>query len=99
MQIAVPTGGTQALGRMAEVTDGPADRSSVAKLDGQTVVAFDITRSRGASEVEVMARTDEALAQLSADMGNITINKAYDRATPVADDYQASLRMLSEGGI
>ncbi|WP_201576851.1 efflux RND transporter permease subunit [Psychrobacter sp. H8-1] len=99
LQIAVPTGGTQALGRMAEVTDGPADRSSVAKLDGQTVVAFDITRSRGASEVEVMARTDEALAQLSADMGNITINKAYDRATPVADDYQASLRMLIEGGI
>ncbi len=99
LQIAVPTGGTQALGRMAEVTDGPADISSVAKLDGQTVVAFDITRSRGASEVEVMARTDEALAQLSADMGNITINKAYDRATPVADDYQASLRMLIEGGI
>lgn len=99
LQIAVPTGGTQALGRMAEVTDGPADRSSVAKLDGQTVVAFDITRSRGASEVEVMVRTDEALAQLSADMGNITINKAYDRATPVADDYQASLRMLIEGGI
>lgn len=99
LQIAVPTGGTQALGRMAEVTDGPADRSSVAKLDGQTVVAFDITRSRGASEVEVMGRTDEALAQLSADMGNITINKAYDRATPVADDYQASLRMLIEGGI
>lgn len=99
LQIAVPTGGTQALGRMAEVTDGPADRSSVAKLDGQTVVAFDITRSRGASEVEVMARTDEALAQLSADMGSITINKAYDRATPVADDYQASLRMLIEGGI
>ncbi|WP_201597497.1 efflux RND transporter permease subunit [Psychrobacter fulvigenes] len=99
LQIAVPTGGTQALGRMAEVTDGPADISSVAKLDGQTVVAFDITRSRGASEVEVMVRTDEALAQLSADMGNITINKAYDRATPVADDYQASLRMLIEGGI
>ena len=99
LQIAVPTGGTQALGRMAEVTDGAADRSSVAKLDGQTVVAFDITRSRGASEVEVMARIDEALAQLSADMGNVTINKAYDRATPIKEDYQASLRMLIEGGI
>ncbi len=99
LQIAVPTGGTQALGRMATVTDGAADPNSIAKLDGKTVVAFDITRSRGASEVEVMALTDAALAQLSADMGNITINKAYDRATPIAEDYQASIRMLIEGGI
>jgi multidrug efflux pump subunit AcrB len=99
LQIAVPTGGTQALGRMAQVTDGAADPSSIAKLDGQAVVAFNITRSRGASEVEVMERTDEALAQLSADMSNITINKAYDRATPIAEDYKASLRMLIEGGI
>lgn len=99
LQIAVPTGGTQALGRMAQVIDGAADPSSIAKLDGQAVVAFNITRSRGASEVEVMARTDEALAQLSADMSNITINKAYDRATPIAEDYKASLQMLIEGGI
>ncbi|WP_201587187.1 efflux RND transporter permease subunit [Psychrobacter jeotgali] len=99
LQIAVPTGGTQALGRMAQVTDGAADPTSMAKLDGKPVVAFNITRSRGASEVEVMERTDAALAQLSADMGNITIEKAYDRATPIAEDYKASLRMLIEGGI
>ncbi|AMN50693.1 efflux RND transporter permease subunit [Psychrobacter sp. P2G3] len=99
LQIAVPTGGTQALGRMAEVTDGAADPSSVAKLDGETVVAFNITRSRGASEVEVTKRVDEALAQLSAEMSNIEVEKVYDRATPVEEDYKSSLRMLIEGGI
>ena len=99
LQIAVPTGGTQALGRMAEVTDGAADPSSIAKLDGQTVVAFNVIRSRGASEVEVTERVDAALAELSADMSNITVEKVYDRATPVAEDYDASLRMLIEGGI
>ena len=99
LQIAVPTGGTQALGRMAQITDGAADPSSIAKLDGQTVVAFNITRSRGASEVEVMALVDAELAKLSADVGNISIEKVYDRATPVAEDYQASLRMLIEGGL
>ncbi|AAZ19930.1 RND superfamily multidrug efflux pump [Psychrobacter arcticus 273-4] len=99
LQIAVPTGGTQALGRMAEVTDGAANPSSVAKLDGETVVAFNITRSRGASEVEVTKRVDEALAQLSAEMSNIEVEKVYDRATPVAEDYESSLRMLIEGGI
>ena len=99
LQIAVPTGGTQALGRMAKITDGAADPSSIAKLDGQTVVAFNITRSRGASEVEVMELVDAELAKLSADVGNISIEKVYDRATPVAEDYQASLRMLIEGGL
>ncbi|MGM8899611.1 MULTISPECIES: efflux RND transporter permease subunit [unclassified Psychrobacter] len=99
LQIAVPTGGTQALGRMAEVMDGAADPSSVAKLDGETVVAFNITRSRGASEVEVTKRVDAALAQLSAEMTNIEVEKVYDRATPVEEDYKSSLRMLIEGGI
>lgn len=99
LQIAVPTGGTQALGRMAQITDGAADPSSIAKLDGQTVVAFNITRSRGASEVEVMELVDAELAKLTADTGNISIEKVYDRATPIAEDYQASLRMLIEGGL
>lgn len=99
LQVAVRTGGTQALGRMAQITDGAADPSSIAKLDGQTVVAFNITRSRGASEVEVMELVDAELAKLSADVGNIDIEKVYDRATPIAEDYQASLRMLIEGGL
>jgi len=99
LQVAVPTGGTQALGRMAEITDGAADPSSIAKLDGQTVVAFNITRSRGASEVDVMELVDEELAKLTTDVGNISIEKVYDRATPIAEDYEASLRMLIEGGL
>ncbi|MEZ7503021.1 efflux RND transporter permease subunit [Psychrobacter sp. Arc29] len=99
LQVAVPNGGTQALGRMAKITDGAADPSSIAKLDGKTVVAFNITRSRGASEVDVMALVDDELAKLTADTGNISIEKVYDRATPIAEDYEASLRMLIEGGI
>ena len=99
LQIAVPTGGTQALGRMAQVTDGAADPSSIATLDGQTVVAFNVVRSRGAGEVEVVERVDAELAKLTAQMNTIRIEKVYDRATPVAEDYDASLKMLIEGGI
>ncbi|BFM04583.1 hypothetical protein Psyaliredsea_32300 [Psychrobacter alimentarius] len=84
---------------MAQITDGAADPSSIAKLDDKTVVAFNITRSRGASEVDVMALVDAELAKLTADEGNITIEKVYDRATPISEDYEASLRMLIEGGL
>lgn len=99
LQVALPTGGTQSLGRLATVTDGADDPNSVAKLDGETVVAFNVTRSRGESEVEVVERVDAELAKLSEQMPNMKIEKVFDRAEPVEEDYQASLRMLIEGGI
>ncbi|MDO5769929.1 MAG: efflux RND transporter permease subunit [Psychrobacter sp.] len=99
IQIAVPTGGTQSLGSMTTITDGAADPGSIAQLNGETVVAFNVSRSRGASEVEVVKKVDDALAQLQKEMPNYQITKVYDRATPIDEDYQASLRMLIEGGI
>lgn len=99
LQIAVPTGGTQSLGSIATITDGAADPSSIAKLDGDTVVAFNVSRSRGASEVEVVKKVDAELAKMQKELPNYTITKVYDRATPIEQDYQASLRMLIEGGL
>ena len=99
LQIALPTGGTQRLGDLATITDGTADPSSITKLDGQTVVAFNVTRSRGASEVEIVKLVDAELAELQKEMPNYTISKVFDRATPVEEDYKASLRMLIEGGL
>lgn len=99
LQIALPTGGTQALGNLASIQDEAADANSIAMLDEQTVVAFNVLRSRGASEVDVAERVDAALAKLSDDMPGIHIDKVYDRATPIAEDYKASLQMLIEGGI
>ena len=99
VQVALPSGGSQTLGSMATITDGTADPSSIAKLDGETVVAFNVTRSRGASEVEVVEAVEAQIAQLATEMPNYHIEKVFDRATPIDEDYQASLRMLIEGGI
>ena len=99
VQVALPSGGSQTLGSMATITDGTADPSSIAKLDGETVVAFNVTRSRGASEVEVVEAVEAQIAQLATEMPNYHIEKVFDRATPIDADYQASLRMLIEGGI
>lgn len=99
LKIALPTGGTQRLGEIATITDGTADPNSIAQLDGETVVAFNVTRSRGASEVEIVELVDEELTKLQQDMPNYTITKVFDRASPVEEDYKASLRMLIEGGL
>ena len=92
-------GGAQRLGDFATVRDGAAEADSHALFDGETVVAFEIVRSRGASEVGVMEAVEAELARIQADFPQFKITKVYDRATPVAEDYHSSLDMLIEGGI
>lgn len=99
VQVTLPTGDAQSLASMATITDGAGEPASIAKLDDKTVVAFNISRSRGASEVDVATRVDAVLAQLQKDMPHIHVDKVFDTATPVAEDYQASMQMLLEGGI
>lgn len=99
VQIALPTGGAQTLSSMATITDGASEPESIAKLNDKTVVAFNVSRSRGASEVDIAQRVESALAQLQKDMPHIQVNKIFDTASPVAEDYQASMQMLLEGGI
>ncbi|MDO4776568.1 MAG: efflux RND transporter permease subunit [Cardiobacteriaceae bacterium] len=98
MQIAT-AGGAQPLGAIAEIRDGAAEASSVALFDGKTVVAFSVVRSRGASEVAMMRAVEAELAQIQAEYPQLRIEKVYDLATPVYEDYRASLTMLMEGGV
>lgn len=98
LQVVTPAGGV-ALGQLATIKDAHADISSVAKLNGQTVVAISFTRSRGASEVDMVKGIDKELAKLTKEMPHIKIHKIYDNAKPVDEDYKASMKMLIEGCI
>ncbi|ANB92194.1 ACR/RND family transmembrane transporter [Moraxella ovis] len=98
LEMVTPAGGV-ALGQLADIKDAHADPKSRAILDGQTVVALSITRSRGASEVQMVEDVDQELAKLAQEMPHIKIQKIYDNAEPVAEDYHASMKMLIEGCI
>lgn len=100
-QIQLPIGGghTLPLAQMATIKDAYAEPHSIALLNGKPVVAFEITRSRGASEVEVATKVQQALDDLVQAKPAFKIEKVYDLATPVRDDYHASMQMLIEGGI
>lgn len=98
IQVVTPAGGVP-LGQLASIHDAHADRSSVAKLDGQTVVAVNFTRSHGASEVEMVKGIDDELAKLAQEIPHIRVRKIYDNAQPVFEDYNASMKMLIEGCI
>ena len=87
------------LDQLGRVTDGSAEPRSLALLDGQPVVAFEVTRSRGASEVEVGAGVRAALAELRDAHPDLVINEAYDFVTPVAQEFDGSMFLLYEGAI
>ena len=87
------------LDEVATVKDTVAEPRALALLNGVPVVGFEITRSKGASEVEVGAAVQVALAELKAQHPDIELTQAFDFVAPVAEEFDASMTMLYEGAI
>ena len=87
------------LDQVATVRDDVAEVRSAALLNGEPVVGFEITRSRGASEVEVADNVKRALAELKAENPDIAIVEAFNFVDPVYENYEGSMSLLIEGAI
>ena len=87
------------LDQVAHVIDGGAERTSIILLDGRPVVGFDVTRSRGASEVTVIAAVRAAIAKLNQDHPQAHISEAFDTVGSVLESYSGSMELLFEGGL
>ncbi|HSW20562.1 MAG TPA: efflux RND transporter permease subunit [Ramlibacter sp.] len=98
-QIEVPlsTGRSVRIDDVATVTDTFAEPRAAALLDGKPVVGFEVSRSKGESEVEVGAGVVRALAELRAARPDIELTQAFDFVTPVKEEYDGSLKLLYEG--
>jgi len=68
-------------------------------LNGKPVVGFEVARSKGASEVEVGAAVQKALAEIRQQHPEIEITEAFDFVTPVAEEYEGSMNLLYEGAV
>jgi len=99
MQLALNDGRNIRLDQVATITDGIAERRSTALLNGAPVVGFEITRSKGASEVEVEAGVQAALATLKQQHPDIEITEAFNFVNPVSDNFDGSMMLLYEGAI
>ena len=63
------------------------------------VIGFEITRSKGASEVDVEIGVKEALETLKAAHPDIKITEAFNFVNPVVDNYKGSMSLLYEGAL
>ncbi len=85
------------LDQVATVTDTVAEQRSAALLNGKPVVGFEITRSRGAGEVELAHAVVATLDRLKAEHPDITITEAFNFVDPVQENFDGSMSLLIEG--
>jgi multidrug efflux pump subunit AcrB len=87
------------LDQVADVQDTIAEQRSAALLNGKPVVGFEVSRSKGASEVEAGRGVRAVLKEMQAEHPDIELTEAFDFVTPVEQEYNASLTLLIEGAL
>jgi multidrug efflux pump subunit AcrB len=99
LELSLSDGRKVRLDQVATVRDTVAEVRSAARLNGQSVVAFEIARSRGASEVEVAQGVVDALATLKQQQPHVTFTEAFNFVQPVVENYEGSMKLLLEGAL
>ncbi|UXH77226.1 efflux RND transporter permease subunit [Roseateles amylovorans] len=87
------------LDQIARVTDSHAERSTLALRDGRPVIGFQVTRSRGFSDVGVARAVRQAVATFAQTHPNVRINEAFNTVDPIEDNYHGSMQLLIEGAL
>jgi len=99
LQISLADGRRIRLDQVATIDDTVAEPRSLAMLNGKSAVGFEVTRSRGASDVEVGEGVQKALAELRASNPDIEFTEAFNFVTRVQEEFQGSMTMLYEGAL
>jgi multidrug efflux pump subunit AcrB len=99
MDITLADGRRIRLDQVASVADTVAERRSAALLNGAPVVGFEISRARGAGEVEVADGVRAQLEKLKAEHPHVQIVEAFNFVDPVLENYKGSMSLLMEGAL
>ncbi|MGE0797207.1 MAG: efflux RND transporter permease subunit [Lautropia sp.] len=99
LQIPLLDGRSIRLDQVATVSDGIAERRTAALLDGKPVIGFEVSRSRGASEITVADGVRAKLKEIEAQHPGIVATEAFNFVDPVEQGYVGSLNLLFEGAI
>jgi HAE1 family hydrophobic/amphiphilic exporter-1 len=95
--IILPGGRSARLGDLADVTDATAEVRTAARLDGRPVVAFEVLRTRGSSEVRVAEGVAAKATELQATHPGVRIVKVADTVGFVLAGYHGAIEALLVG--
>jgi multidrug efflux pump subunit AcrB len=87
------------LDQVATVMDTVSEPRAIATYNGKKVVAFEIFRTKGASEVDVGNTSRKIIAELQAENPKVKFIQAIDNAEPVQENFDGSMHLLYEGAL
>ena len=87
------------LSDVAIITDTIAERRSMALFDGKPVVAVEVMRNRGASELDIGQGVAAVIAEMQATHANMRFARAIDNTVPVSENFDGSMMLLYEGAL
>ena len=99
LAIALMDGRHIRLEQVATIEDTFSERRALALLNGKEVVGFEVTRSRGASDVDVGVGVQKALDELHISNPDMTFTQAFNFITPIQEKFHSSMNMLYEGSL
>ncbi|MGA1805372.1 efflux RND transporter permease subunit [Rhizobium sp. HT1-10] len=99
LPIPLSTGQSVRLDELGKVTDSFAERSSLAYLNGDPVIAVQIKRSNGFSDTTVAEDVQKEMKAFASQHPEVEIVDAYTTVNPVIENYDGSMEMLYEGAI
>ena len=97
--IALQDGRPVRLSALAKISDGAADVSQMALLNGKPVVAFSLSRTVGSSEIAVAKNVVAALKVLEAANPDIHFQLVASTVEEAQRSYDSSMIMLLEGAL
>jgi multidrug efflux pump subunit AcrB len=99
LDISLNDGRKVRLDQIAKVRDTIAERRSAALINGKSAIGFEITRSKGAGEMDVNAGVQKVLTQLREKHPDLDIKEAFNFVKPVEDSFTGSMYLLIEGAV
>jgi HAE1 family hydrophobic/amphiphilic exporter-1 len=96
--LAIPAAGRYVtLGDVAEVGDGQAEARGFARLDNRPAVAFQVNKTREASDVAVEKVVVASVAKLQAAHPEVTFTLVVSTVAQTRASYSATVHVLIEG--
>lgn len=96
-QISLPSGGWARLSDLATISDGAAEFRDLARYDGERVVGFAVSRSKGASDTTVAEAVAAKLDEIQNQTAGIEIVEVVSTVEYTHESYQAAIDALLEG--
>ncbi len=97
--VTLPGGRKVRLDEIGAVTDSYEEPKYFARLNGQEVVGFNISRAKGASDVVVAELVDKRIAELMAGYPNVKVAKVDNPVAYTEGNYDSTMHTLIEGAL